>query len=366
MRILNVIQCTQSGGMEQANLDRLVGLKAAGHDVELISLNPVGSLGPKLAENRIPAAGLRYMGPWGLRSLPLVRKTLAERRSDALIMTGHNLMAMMALGRVCRGRRLLAIHFHHRGVKPDKQWRLIYRLALMRFQAITFASDFIRAEAEAILPAIAAISHTVRDPLALPEPADATERAAARRVLGLAADDRVVGNAGWMVPRKRFDVFLRVAARVAAAEPRAIFLLAGEGDEKENLRALAARLGIAERVRWLGWVDDLTPFYRSLDVLLFNSDWDAMGRTPLEAIGHGTPVVASLLNGGLGELLGGPGGGMVLDRHDEEHLAAMILDALKDPAAARAGARAARADLVETTAIDRHVAAIMTLLRLES
>jgi len=60
-------------------------------------------------------------------------------------MTGHNLMAMLALSGINMGKRLLAmIHFHQIGVKPVWQWRLIYWLAYKKIQAITFTSGFIR------------------------------------------------------------------------------------------------------------------------------------------------------------------------------------------------------------------------------
>ncbi len=73
---------------------------------------------------------------------------------------------------------------------------------------------------------------------------------------------------------------------------------------RDSLQRLAASLGIATPgVIWTGWLTDLTPFYAGIDVLLFNSDWDALGLTPVEAMSYGVPVVASVEHGGLGEIL---------------------------------------------------------------
>lgn len=290
MQIFNIIQCANLGGMEQSTLVLLSGLKARGHQVELLSLNPLAGMGPLLAEQGIPAEGFAYHGRAGWRSLHALKHRLARVHGDALVMTGHNLMAMLALGGLCAGRRLLSIHFHHAGVKPSWQWRVIYRTALARFPAVAFPSDFIRREAEAICPAIAPISHTIGCPIVLPElPSDA-ERARARCMFGLPEHARVVGNAGWLIPRKRFDVFLKVARNIATEEPDAVFLIAGDGPEATALRGLARELGIADRVRWLGWRSDLTSFYRCLDLAVFNADWEALGRTPLEAVAAGAPV----------------------------------------------------------------------------
>ncbi len=66
MRVLNIIQCTNLGGMEQSNLLRLKGLIARGHEVEVISLTPTGGAGAATARGR-------HSGSWPrLQRLPRV------------------------------------------------------------------------------------------------------------------------------------------------------------------------------------------------------------------------------------------------------------------------------------------------------
>ena len=239
MRILNVIQCTNLGGMERAALLTTAGLVARGHSVHWVSLNPLGGLKPLLDEAAIPCEGLRYLGNCGWRNIPSMTEVFRRNPADAVIMTGPNLAAMVALGPRRRQPRLLAVHYHHTGVKPAWQWRLIYRVALRRFHAITFPSDFIRGEAESLYPPIAPLCRTVRNPIAVPPPPLASDRAAARQRLDLPASASVVGNAGWLIARKRFDIFLRVAARIAQSDRDAVFLIAGDGPERTSLEALA-------------------------------------------------------------------------------------------------------------------------------
>jgi glycosyltransferase involved in cell wall biosynthesis len=362
MHIFNIIQCANLGGMEQANLELLTGLKAQGHEVEMLSLNPIGGLKALLAERAIPAQGLVYRGRGGWRSLPQFRRRLATVRSDALIMTGHNLLAMLALGDLCRGRRLLLIHFHHTGVKPPWQWRLIYRAALARFDAIGFPSDFIRREAEALYPRIAEVSHTVGYSISLPDLPSATQRAQARHELGLPAASRVVGNSGWLIPRKRFDVFLQVARRIAASDPDVLFAVAGDGPEANRLKWLAREFGIAERVRWLGWQSDLTAFYRSLDLAVFNTDWDAFPRTPLEALGAGVPVVASAVNSGLSEILDDRTYGLVFPTHDVARMAGAALDILRNKGKAEHLVRRVRQRIGEVATLEGYTERVGRLL----
>jgi len=362
VRIFNIIQCANLGGMEKANLELLSGLKARGHEIELLSLNPIAGLKPLLDERAIPAQGLAYRGRAGWRSLPQLRRYLAKVRSDAVIMTGHNLLAMLALGDLCRNRRVLMMHFHHTGVKPAWQWRLIYRAAVGRFAAIGFPSDFIRLEAETLYPPVAKISHTVGYSIDLPQLPSAAERAQARRELGLPLQSRIVGNCGWLIPRKRFDVFLRVARDIARGDPGALFVVAGDGSEAGRLRSLAQELGIAERVRWLGWQSDLTSFYRSLDLMVFNTDWDAFPRAPLEALGAGVPVVASALHSGLSEMLDAQSYGLVFAQHDVPRLARAALDILNDQAKGEQLVRNVRQRIGEVATVEGYVGRVCGLL----
>jgi glycosyltransferase involved in cell wall biosynthesis len=331
VRILNVIQCTNLGGMERAALLTTKGLVARGHSVHWVSLNPLGRLKPLLDEAAIPCEGIRYLGTCGWRSLPSMTEVFRRNPADAIIMTGPNLAAMVAMGPRRRQPRLLAVHYHHSGVKPAWQWRLIYRMAVQRFHVITFPSDFIRREAESIYPSLAPYCRTVRNPIAVPPLPPASQHAAARQRLGLPIDGLVVGNAGWLIPRKRFDVFLRVAALVARSIPKAVFVIAGDGPERGALAELARELNIASKIHWLGWQTDLTDFYLSLDVLLFNSDWDAFPTTPLEAMSFAVPVVASLKHGGLGEVISSPSYGSLSAEHDLTALAHSVIRFLSDP-----------------------------------
>jgi len=342
MKILNLIQCANLGGMEQASLRLMLSLQARGHELQLLSLNPIGGLGPLLKTAHISHEGLPYLGRGGWRMLGSMRRKLRESGSDAMIMTGHHLLAMPALGDFATGRRILAIHFHHTGVKPEWQWRLIYRLARSRFQAITFPADFIRQEAECIYPPVAALAHTIRNPLHVPPLPTAEQKQIARRALGLPMIGPIIGNAGWLIPRKRFDVFLRTAAVVADKCPDAHFVIAGDGAERSKLEALAASLNLTGRVTWAGWVQNMETFYHSLDVLLFNSDWDAMPTTPLEGMSQGVPVVASVVKGGLKEILSSPELGVLLDQHEPDALAAAVVYLLQNPAVAAQISQAGR------------------------
>lgn len=364
MQILNIMQCTNLGGMEQASLLTMRTLRSRGHGVRVLSLNPVGKLLPALEREGIDVVGMTYRGRGGWRSLSEMNRHMRSRPTDRVLMTGHSLGAMLALNVARRQHRVLTMHFHHGGVMHERLWKLLYQLALRRFGAVTFMTDFIRREAEEIYPPLRDIAHTVPYPFPVPDLPPQDVRRAARAELGLPLDVPVIGNAGWLIPRKRFDVFLRVGREMLDEHPEAMFVIAGDGPERERLGALARELEMEKSVRWLGWQPDLNRFYLALDVLLFNSDWDALGRTPLEALALGVPIVASVVHGGLREIIDRDDYGYVREEHDVAELAGLASLLLSDRARAQSIVRAGRERLADVGSLEKHGRLMSKLLDL--
>jgi glycosyltransferase involved in cell wall biosynthesis len=367
MKILALIQCANLGGMEQSTVLLLDELRRMGHEVELLSLNEMGPLAPVLEQHDIPASAVGYRGKWGWRSFRPLRRRLRNQHSDALVMVGHNLMAMLALGDFCQPQRVLSLHFHHEGVMPNWAWRVLYQVVIWRFHSIIYPSRFIMDEALRIVPGLhrakRTISYPVPSPIMLPQKLEHGARLSFRAHYGLSPDDPVVGNAGWLIPRKRWDIYLQTAAQVAAQIPKAKFLIAGDGPERADLQRQAGQLGIQPLVKWLGWLKDLEPFYRSLDVMLFNSDWDAMGRTPLEAMSFGVPVVASVVHGGLKEVLDSEACGLLLPAHNVSALAERVVFYLRDHALATRVGEQARRQIEKLGSPRLHAERVMALLQ---
>lgn len=331
MKILILIQCTNLGGMEQSTLLFINELAQLDINVEVISLNEIGEIGHSLKKVCSSVRGIPYLGKFGWRSFFKVRKALRSSDADYLLMVGHNLMGMLALGGRWSGRRVLSMHFHHRGVMSSWAWRIVYFLAAIQFKAIIFPSHFINNEAVEIAPWIGSLTNVISFPIPSHEVTNKAEQTAARIRIGLHPERFYVGNAGWLISRKRWDVFLKVAAQVAREIPDVHFLIAGDGPERETLQRLAHELGISEKITWMGWLKKLDDFYQSLNVMLFNSDWDAMGRTPLEAMSYGVPTVASVKNGGLGEMINDRKLGFFITEHDVGKMACEIIGIARNP-----------------------------------
>lgn len=118
-------------------------------------------------------------------------------------------------------------------------------------------------------------------------------RAAARGKWGLPADAFIVGGVGRLTHQKNFELFLNVAVQL----PDAHFVIGGTGEDEAALRAQVARLGLGERVTFLGYVSDMPSLWPALDCLLLTSRYEGLPITILEAMACGVPIVASNLDG---------------------------------------------------------------------
>jgi len=107
------------------------------------------------------------------------------------------------------------------------------------------------------------------------------------------SEEDVIGFAGRLVPQKRPEDFLAMAARIAERHPRARFVMAGDGSRRPQYEALAVKLGLGARVQFLGQVSDMRAFYASCSLLVLPSRSEGCPNIVLEAMAMKLPVVAS-------------------------------------------------------------------------
>lgn len=132
---------------------------------------------------------------------------------------------------------------------------------------------------------------------------------------------------GRLHPAKAHDVSLRALALI----PDAWLWIAGEGPLEGELKRLSAELGVAERVRFLGWRSDPAALYRAADVCVFPSRYEPLGNVVIQAWAHGLPVVAAASQGP-GALIRDGEDGRLVPVDDPEALAEAVRGLLDDPA----------------------------------
>jgi glycosyltransferase involved in cell wall biosynthesis len=166
----------------------------------------------------------------------------------------------------------------------------------------------------------------------------------ARTGLGFAAGAPLVGTAGRFVPHKRIDLFLEACRRIADAVPDACFAIVGDGPEGESLRALAARLGLADRIRFLTRLsdDEMVAYFRALDVFMLPTEREGFGMVFAEAMSQETAAIGPRMPPVDGIIVDGESGVLVDGRAPGDWAAAAIA-LLNDPDRRKALGRAARA-----------------------
>lgn len=108
----------------------------------------------------------------------------------------------------------------------------------------------------------------------------------------LHADEKtlLVGCVGRLCAQKNQSFLLRVLTQMPGD---VVLVLAGEGEDEGALRRRAAELGVADRVRFCGVLQDVAPLYSALDVLAMPSLFEGLGIVAVEAQAAGLPVVVS-------------------------------------------------------------------------
>ena len=137
-------------------------------------------------------------------------------------------------------------------------------------------------------------------------------RSQSRGELGLTR--RTLGSVGHLVKRKGHHHVIRALTQL----PDTDLIIAGAGPERAMLEGLAARLGLKNRVRFLGAIDQnrLRTVYNALDALVLASSREGWANVLLEAMACGTPVVASAV-WGTPEVVAAPEAGVLMPTLDE-------------------------------------------------
>jgi glycosyltransferase involved in cell wall biosynthesis len=174
-----------------------------------------------------------------------------------------------------------------------------------------------------------------------------------RAELGLQPDTPLVGIVARLVPIKAHEVFLKAAAKVCARFPQSRFLLVGDGERLAELQLLVERLGLRDRVLFLGWRQDLDRVLADLDLVVLTSRNEGSPVCLIEAMAAARPVVATRV-GGVADVVDDGITGCLVDADKPEDVANAIVELLGDENRRRAMGEAAR-QRVPRFGIDRLV-----------
>jgi 1,2-diacylglycerol 3-alpha-glucosyltransferase len=155
-------------------------------------------------------------------------------------------------------------------------------------------------------------------------------RSEVRQELGIPPEQQVMLYVGRLAKEKNLKVLLEMASLVMRSAPAARLWLVGDGPFRTECTALARRLGIGDRVRFVGFVPraEVDRYYAAADLFVFSSITETQGLVVQEALSHGVPAIAVTGGGACAGIIGGQNGFIV--RNDALPFAEAVLRVLED------------------------------------
>ena len=193
------------------------------------------------------------------------------------------------------------------------------------------------------------------------------DREAFRREFGWGEGEKVIGTVGHFAPLKGQEDFVRAAAAVIASAPRSRFLIVGEAiypggrDYKLKILDLISALGLCGKMVCPGPRDDLAPVLAALDIFVLPSWSEGFGRSNLEAMAAGVPVVSTAV-GGIPEVVADGETGLLVPPRDPAALAAAILRLVEDESLRKKMGEAGR-ERAALFSVEKMVAGVVEVYR---
>src|SRR5437879_302447 len=340
----------EAGGLERVVHALATAQRRAGHRVSVVAVLPNGREDhpflPPLIAAGVEVVPVRLRPRAYLRERAAVIEICRRIRPDVVHTHGYRADVIDASA----ARRLgvptvTTVHGFAGGDLKNRFYEWLQRWAFRRFDAVVAVSRPLAADlARAGVPVQRL--HVV--PNAWPEGDPPLPRDRARRMLAVPEGRFHVGWVGRLSPEKGPDVLL-AALESLSDLPLAVSVL-GDGRSRAPLEALAARRGLAQRVRWFGNQPDARRLFSAFDVFVLSSRTEGTPMVVFEAMAAGAPIVATAV-GGVPDIVSSAEGALV-PANDAIALAAAIRAVYRNPAAAAAQARAARNKLARDFGVE--------------
>jgi glycosyltransferase involved in cell wall biosynthesis len=331
-RILLIIDSLGRGGAQRQAFLLIRGLAERGYAAKVLALNDdtdaltLASL-TKVAEVEVLGKA-RIIS--GLGPLAVWRRAKAWQPSVILTMLEFSDVLGRIAGRLY-GRARVVTSIRSSNLNKRRLWLALDRATMGWADRVVFNTASVISSSQknegVSVGQVCLIPNGVEIPAAPPQPAS-------RGDLGIHAGCRLVLTVGRLQEEKRFDTLLAALAQLpkAAGEPH--LLIAGAGRLHQSLNELAAQLGLAQRVHFLGKRQDIAALLALADVFVLPSAWEGMPNAVMEAMAAGCPIVATRVHGIL-ELLPDSSYAWLVEPGRPHDLAEALAQALLDPAEAQ-------------------------------
>ena len=324
----------RGGGAERVMVNLAQEFARLGHRVELVLLRAEGEfLSEARATFSVVTLGVnRFRAvPWSLS------RYLRKRKPDVLIANMWPLTAAAVSGRaLSRYRCWLVLVEHATLTNQYRSWGRLTRLMMGLSIAVTYrCADVVAAVSKGVANDTAGLARLPRErvvvvynPVRKRPPASAKALASVTSLWNCVVGRRIL-TVGSLKDQKNHPLLLRAFAKISCPDNK--LMLLGQGDREPILRALAAELGISDRVIFAGFHADPSPFYATADLFVLSSDYEGLPTVLIEALSFGLPVVSTDCPSGPAEILDHGRYGTLVSVGDAAALACAMDEALSRP-----------------------------------
>lgn len=331
MRVVHVVVAGEVGGAERMLVDLVKGQE---HTVALVT--PSDALRVLFRDANVPVVdrGPAKEGPltylarsFGRADVVWLEGILRDRRAEIVHLHTFASQVLGTRAAMRAGAKIVRTE-HSTRVYDDPSCWPFSRWSLARADSVVCISEHVKSVALAKAPWAAPKMRVVPNGVDVDRFAPRPLPSAGGRVRFLAL--------GRLDRRKGVDIALDALAHVSDAELDVV----GDGDERASLEAHAKDVGVASRVRFLGFTTDPREAIANVDVALSSARKEGLGVALLEAMAMGRAVVA-LPTGGVPEIVVDGETGWLAHGSDASALARVMSDAAERPdERKRRGARA--------------------------
>jgi glycosyltransferase involved in cell wall biosynthesis len=187
-------------------------------------------------------------------------------------------------------------------------------------------------------------------------------RLESRRYLGIPADRFAVGWIGRMTAVKRTDDVLVAFRRLRESGIDACLCMVGDGPDRTQLERRAHELGVVRDTLFLGYQEDVAPYYAAFDALVLPSGNEGTPVSAIEALAAGRPVVATRV-GGVPDVVRDGTDGFLVEAGATDDLADRLERLARDPALRERMGKEGRTRVLPRYAVDRLVDDVDRLYR---
>jgi glycosyltransferase involved in cell wall biosynthesis len=318
-KVVLVISSLRMGGAEKMLTLLANHLASSGREVVIMTLEsqdavPAFPLSGVVEVERLGLAGksdgflAALVG--NFRRIRGLRKAIARRDPEVVIsfMEQTNVLCVLACGRrfpvICCERTNPAMF------AIGRVWGALRRLVYPFAAAITFQTE----RAASVLPWACEKAVVIPNPVFVPPDGDCEG----------CPDGPFVVCLGRLVPEKGFDLFLSAFATARCTRPQWRAMIMGDGPQRKELEALADKLGVRDKVRFAGAVEQVGGPLRRAEIFVLSSRFEGFPSALCEAMACGTAVVSFDCPYGPREIIRDGVDGMLVPPGDAGQLAASL------------------------------------------